>query len=353
MRKRICALILTFIMLTVPLISCSDDQDANIRLRDLTWAVSTSLPRAEDFVVSLPDGYSVAFTEKYTFRQIGRYTLKLTVTDKRGRESIYTVHLDLVVDDVPPTITGLQDLAVALGHGVSYLSGVEATDNCDGEVTLSVDASEVDLRTVGVYPVYYTATDAAGNTATFRMSLTVYEREITEEMLWEELDPIIDQIISNGMTTVQKLEQIYEYVYDHVSYVSTSDKTNWVRAAYEGLTTHRGDCYTYFALSKAFFERLEIENLDVQRDASVVALVDERHFWNLVNIGTDAAPRWYHFDACHIKDLPKPWGFLMTDEQLAAYTAKKVNANGIGNYFYAFDSAGYPATPTQKMNNDY
>ncbi len=353
MIKRSCALLLCCVLCACCLLSCARVDHGHVQFRNLTWAVSTTLPQAEEFVVNLPEGYSVRFAQKYTFNQIKEYTLELILTDERGKESTHTVKLNLIVDEEAPTVTGLKDLSVVLGRGVSYLSGVKATDNCDGAVTLTVDSSKVNLREVGVYPVYYTATDAAGNTVTYPLHVTVYEPQVTEEMLWAELDPVIDRIISNGMTTIQKIEAIYDYVYDNVAYVSTADKSDWVHAAYEGLTRHRGDCYTYFALSKAFFERLGIENMDLQRDATVVVLVNERHFWNLVNIGTAENPRWYHFDACHLKDLPKSWGLLMTDAQLAWYTEEKVSANGVGNYFYAFDSTRYPATPTQKINTDY
>ena len=35
----------------------------------------------------------------------------------------------------------------------------------------------------------------------------------------------------------------------------------------------------------------------------------------LLNIGTEEEPKWYHFDACHLNDIERPWGFLMTDLQ--------------------------------------
>lgn len=354
MIKRLISLLLVLLCVVGVLTACQRDDVTRIKFRSLVWAVSTPLPKATDFVENLPEGYSVEFAEKYTFSEIKTYTIELILTTPRGKQSRQKVQLRLIVDGEAPTIHGLRDLSVALGRGgVSYLSGVTTHDNCGGAVTLSVNTDAVNLREVGVYPVYYTATDAAGNSTTVRMSLTVYEKEVTEEMLWEALDPVIERIIEDGMTTEQKLKKVYNYVYDNVAYVSTADKSGWVRAAYEGLTMRRGDCYTYFALSKAFFERLGIENVDMQRDPQKAALADERHFWNLVNVGTKNDPRWYHFDACHIKDLPKPWGFLMTDDQLAWYTAEKVSREGVTNYFYAFEEGRYPKTPTQKINTDY
>ncbi|MBQ9773140.1 MAG: transglutaminase domain-containing protein [Clostridia bacterium] len=330
--------------------------EADVELRDLTWAAGGVLPKAEDFVVSMSEGCSVKFARYYTFDSLKEYTISLIVTDAKGRESEYSVKLNLVKEDTtPPTVTGLKDLLIPLnGGGISYLSGVKAQDNCDNGVTLRVDNAQVNLSAVGVYPVWYIATDAQGNTAEYRMSVTVYEQEITKEMLWDLLDPVIASIIEDGMTLEEQLYEIYEYVHDSIAYTDTgSDKSDWVRGAYEALKWHQGDCYTYFALSKAFFERLGIENMDVQRASSVVALVDERHFWNLVNVGSEKNPRWYHFDACRFKDFSKPWGYLMTDAQLESYTETKISANGVGDYFYVYDKEGYPATSTQKINTDY
>lgn len=347
--------ILALMMLVLPLGACAEDNSEDIRFKNLVWAVSTPLPQPDDFLVEpLPEGYRVAYAEHYSFTELKKYTLTLVVTSPRGKTTTQNVTLDLVLDEQAPVVTGLRDHLVYLnGGGISYFAGVSTSDNCDGAVTLELDNTSVNLKKVGVYPVYYIATDAAGNRSVYRMSVSVAEREITEAMLWAEIDPIIDSMIKDGISLKDQVWEIYDYVYDHIGYSPTSDKSSWVRAAYEGITTGYGDCYTYFALSKAFFERMGIENRDVQRSAEVVAKVDERHFWSLVNIGTADAPRWYHFDACHIKDNPKPWGYLMTDAQLAAYSNKKESINGVRNYFYAFDKETYPATPAEPINTSY
>ncbi len=329
--------------------SCMEvEKPAELQTRDLTWAVSTSLPHAEDFILDLPDGWQAEFAESYSFTEIKEYPLSVIVTDEKGSKTAYEVKLHLVLDREAPTVSGLKDLSHAIGSGgVSYRAGVTVFDNCDGEVSLEIDSSKVDLKTPGVYPVIYTAIDAAGNRVAFRMSITVYEMEITEEMLYEKLDAVINEIIRDSMTTEQKVRAVYSYVHSNVSYAATSDKSSVIRAAYEGLSTKEGDCYTYFALSKAFFDRLGIESMDIQRLPEVAAKVDERHFWNLVNIGTKENPRWYHFDACRIKDMPEPWGCLLTDAQIADYSKTKANADGVRDYFYAYDTSKYPATPTE------
>jgi len=335
------------LLLAVVLVAMSSciGEDTQIEFCDLTWPVGAPLPCAEEFATDLPDGYSVRYAEEYSFNALKKYSIDLILTDAGGWESTHSVSLTLINDTEPPMVTGLRDLTAYLnGDGVAYMSGIFATDNCDGRVNLDVDSSGVNLKKVGVYPVIYTATDLAGNVAMFRMTITVCERQITEEMLNPMLDDVIDYIIRDGMTLKQKLRAIYDYVYGHVAYSSIADKSSWINAAYEGLTTGKGDCYTYFALSKAFFERLGIENEDVARKQSAVIETGERHFWNLVNLGDGEEDAWYHFDACHLNGLSKPWGFLMTDEQLDSYSAIRNNPNGKSDYFYVYDKSNLPET---------
>ena len=328
--------------------SCKKQVEAPaVEIQNLTWPVSVPLPTAEDFFDTIPEGCTVSLAQPYNISALGTYSIPLVLTDKEGNNFTYTASLNLINDTTPPTIEGLRDLVAYIGSGVSYLSGVRATDNCDAGVKLEVDTSDVNLKAVGIYDVVYRATDAAGNVTELRRTLSVYEEEITEEMLNNLIDPILANIIRESMSKQQKLHAIYDYVYENIAYVSTSDKSSWVRAAYNGLQNRNGDCFTYFALAKAMMERIGIENMDVERSPEVVAQVNERHYWSLVNIGTQTEPQWYHFDACHLNDIGRPWGFLMTDDQLIQYSEKRESASGISGYFYAYNTAAYPASATK------
>ena len=333
--------------------SCKQPEAPTIETKDLIWPVSVPLPTAERFVTSVPEGCSVRLAEQYHISALGTYPVSLILTDADGNEFAYTASLTLVNDITPPTINGLRDLVAYLGGTVSYFSGVTATDDCDAGVTLTVDTKNVNLKEIGVYDVIYRATDAAGNVTELRRTLSVYEKEITEEMLYEKLDSILASIISDNMSTKQRLQAIYVYVYENVAYVSTSDKSSWVRAAYNGIVDRSGDCFTYFALAKAMMERIGVENMDIERASEVVAMVNERHYWSLVNIGTEEEPKWYHFDACHLNDIERPWGFLMTDSQLLQYSDKRENKDGISGYFYSYSTALYPASATEVITAVY
>ena len=341
---RLLAFIIILSFLCGSFVGCKEEESTEKpELRNLIWAINTLLPTAQDFVVFLPEGATVKFAEKYTFQSLGIYEIVLIVTNARGKERQYKVNFELIEDNEPPKISGVTDISTYVGDGISYRSGVTVGDNCDGTVILDVDSSAVDNMTEGAYPVTYTATDAVGNSTTVQISVYVYRERITLDTLFSMLDPIIANRIPTSGTTELQVREVYTYVFNHIDYDSYSDKNDWVRAAYEGLRTGKGDCYTYFALSKAFFERLGIENKDIQRTSGIVA---ERHYWNYVNIGTKQSPRWYHFDACRLSGIQHS-GCLLTDLQIDAYTRQRVDQDGNGNYFYAYDRSAYPKSSDQ------
>ena len=111
-----------------------------------------------------------------------------------------------------------------------------------------------------------------------------------------------------------------------------ADKTYWLRAAYTGFTTGRGDCYVYYAMSRMLLDCAGIDNMEICRDNPA-----KPHYWNLVNCGDG----WYHFDTCpHYKQYPLD-AFMLTDAQVAAYSQNSVKD------YYSFDASLYPATPKQ------
>ncbi len=344
MSKRTFGFLLSILFCLTLLSSCTGKGElASIEWRSLTWGVGAPLPQASEFAVALPEGVTVEYAQEYSFTKTGLYQLDVIARNARGRELRQTVSFTLVIDTEKPTITGAQDLTTYVGEGLAYKNGVGVWDNCGGNVTLEVDSSLVDLHRAGEYPVFYRATDAAGNVTVQKVTAYVYEQRVTQEELYALLDPIIAQRIPTNASKEEQVRAIYQYVYYNIDYVSTSNKSDWVRAAYDGLRSGTGDCYTYFALSKAFFERLGIQNMDVKRTEGIV---DERHYWNYVNIGTAEAPQWYHYDATQLRGVQHS-GCLLTDKQIESYHNQRVDENGVGHYFYAYDKSAYPASATQ------
>lgn len=257
-------------------------------------------------------------------------------------EDVIPVESTLVVkpaDKIPPVIASAADKVVYLGDSVSYRSGITVTDNDDDSIALQVDASKVDLTRLGEYPLTYSATDKRGNSASVTVKVIVIERPAgdpgtsTSVCTKEELDAlcstILAEILTDGMTVREKAEAIFNRV-AQIRYVGTSDKSSWIGGAYIGLTAGRGDCFNYFSAAKALLTLAGIPNYDLKRAGGT-----SDHYWQIVYVDGG----WYHFDAC-----PHPNGydlrcFLLTEEEVDAYSQK---AEKVRPKYYNYDRESCP-----------
>ena len=321
------------------LFGCTGKKEASLKPKDLVWAIGATLPEAEDFFDALDEGTSVEFGEKNPYENlaIGENKISLIYRPQKGRKQKFEATLTLVEDREKPVISGARDLIAYVGDtAVAYYAGVAVSDNCGGVLSLRADYSAADLTQEGVYPITYYATDHVGNSSMTEVYLHVYKEEITLEMLYAEIDPII---VQKGWADLSKAEQakaIFWYVHTDagIVYVDTSDKTDWIREAYFCQKNRKGDCFSYFALSKAFFERLGIENLDVQR---LPGFTDDTHYWSMINIASAGSPAaWYHYDATRVRGVAYS-SALLTDAQINAFSEQRL-------FFYLYDVSKYPAS---------
>lgn len=267
---------------------------------------------AEVFTDTFEDDTAV----KFSYKKEPDWTLQdtqeviIVATDSAGNQSEQTALLSLIGDTQAPIIIGAGNISVCLGETVSYRSGVSAYDACDGEVAISIDNSEVNLTETGTYKVVYSATDSSGNVAMREVKITVLpeqEKKITLEMMYEQVDNILAEILTDDMTDYEKAEAIYKWTRWKISFVGASQKENWIEAAYDGITTGKGDCYTYACVAKAMLTRVGIPNVDIWRQSNTSS-----HYWNLVDTGDG----WYHFDATPRAD--KTIIFMWSETQLVS-----------------------------------
>lgn len=267
-----------------------------------------------------------------TLKTLGKHTISVIVN---GKTKKYTVE---IVDTTAPVIE-VGEIRINISDGIAWKKQATVTDNSDGKIDIKVDSSAVNTSVAGTYTVTYTATDESGNSSTATATVIVGTKEVTEDMLYTEIDRVIAQIIKPEMNTEAKVRTIYAYVQDSINYASTAKTDDFVYAAYMSLfSSGTGDCYSYFAASKAFFERLGIENIDMKRASG--GAVGE-HYWNLVNIGTKEAPKWYHYDANPISGQYSVSGCLLTDAQVEAYDAWR------GEAYRKYDKSGIPASAAE------
>ncbi|NLL73796.1 MAG: DUF5011 domain-containing protein [Clostridiales bacterium] len=270
----------------------------------------------------------VSFAGQPDFNLLGDQEVDIIVEDIYGNKTELKTSINVREDREAPVISGVRDQTVYEGETISYKKGVSVTDNKDSDLTFQVDSTKVNLNKSGSYTVTYSAKDSSGNKAVKTATITVIPFVVSDEMLYEKVDKILDKIVDEGMTKREIAYEIYLWVKGHVAYTGSSDKSDWKKGAYLGIEKGLGDCFTYYAVSEALLTRAGIDNMRVTRVGGRT-----QHFWNLIDCGDG----WYHFDTCPNKD--KIDTFMLTDAQVEEYTKKR------GNNYYNFDKSLYPRTP--------
>jgi hypothetical protein len=147
--------------------------DAGLCTTAVTWIEPTAADNCPDVTLSSDLAPGDTF-------DLGTTTVTYTATDGSGNTASTTFTVT-VTDDESPTISGTPlDLSFDTDPGVCTAVTTwpepTAADNCPG-VTLTSDSSPGDTLPLGPTTVTYTATDAAGNTATSSFVITVVDNE--------------------------------------------------------------------------------------------------------------------------------------------------------------------------------
>lgn len=267
--------------------------------------------KIEDFIVSVSDISPVdcSYVTEPDLSFIGTQQIVIRATDKSGNIMEQTAELTLRQDTEPPVILGVSDIFIYLGEKISYKKGITVSDNCDTNVKLSVDSSLVNPNAEGDYPVTYSAQDISGNSTILTITVSVRQRTYSEEQVYAFADRVLSEIITDTMTSYEKLTAIYNWAQNNIFYIETFEKGNWLKGAYEGFTNHKGDCYAYACVSQALLIRAGIPTKMIHRIPTTY-----EHYWNLVDIGEG----WKHFDSCPRDD--NPYLCYIDDANLMAYS---------------------------------
>lgn len=267
--------------------------------------------------------------EEFDINKPGEYKVHVRVGLKRHKVKL------IVEDHEKPVINGARDMIAYVGGSIAYRSFITYTDNAGADnVKLDIDSSAVDLNTAGKYTVTCTATDAAGNKATATFPVEVVEQTYTEEELFKECDKILKSIIKDNMTKAEQVEQIYLYVRHHMSFVNTSEKGDWIKAAMTGIKEKSGDCYVYACYTRALLTKAGIKCMEIKRIPTDNG-VHSNHYWNLVDV--EDGHGWYHTDPCPRHD-GNPKIIMWTDAELMEYSKAHDNC-------YNYDKSIYPKIP--------
>lgn len=270
------------------------------------------LPDVSECITDARDmhGVTIAYVdENPDISQGGLTMVPVSLTDNYGNVTIIDVPFNLTHDYTAPLIYGPHDLEFYIGDPITYREGIYCTDDYDDNPVLEIDTSEIDPNVEGTYPLHYRATDEYGNTRTTTVSVTFHEKPegfVPEEEVYALAQEVLDEITTPDMNDYEVVLNIYYWARNTVHYTGESIKTHWTAGAYEGFTTHMGDCYTYYACCKVLLDVAGIDNMLVERNPAYNSM----HFWNLVCVDG----QWYHCDATPSSSHDDFWVFRTDDE---------------------------------------
>lgn len=314
----------------------------------LTIYYGAKFPKADLFVSAIVDAspVTVSYDVDPGATVVDQTAVRIVLTDQGGNRTVYTARCTIVHDnEAPKFISFPQEIKADIGSTIIWRALVKAEDN-SGTVELSLDTTHVNLEKPGTYTAFLVAKDPAENETRQEVKIILHDKSVSKEMMDQVCEDILSKILSEGMTTQEKLYAIYKYVVTNIKYISDSPHDDVRREAYLSLTSRKqGDCFAFCAAAHELISYLGFETQIVRRDVSLTKEYGN-HFWVLVNCGTEEAPLWYHHDA---SPHSKPYDletYMMTDAQLKAYTNYRTSTSAKKHY-YTFDTSLHPASATE------
>jgi hypothetical protein len=299
--------------------------------------------KPEDFVKNITDAsdhlpilitYNGAEPDIFGHDQL----IAIRLEDYYGNYSIIHTELSVEHNSIPPVIQGVEEIFVNVREPVPYMHGVTAFDDFGRDITelITVDSTDVNNNEVGTYAVRYMVVDFTG--LSFEIETTVNVINVTADFVNERVDGILEDIINDDMTQLQKVQAIFSWVRSNVSYApldSTRPEASY-EGAYRAIRARRGNYFEFFSISEIMLTRAGVPNMTIDR----IPGTPVRHRWNLVN-PDDLG--WHHFDS-----FPSPFGVgiqkaFFTDTQAEEFTLQfaTLEENPMNNY-YTYDPALYP-----------
>ena len=264
------------------------------------------------------------------WEQTGEQTVRVRAVDRYENETVLDETVTLTADTEPPVLYGVVNRIAYIGESIAYFAEVYAEDAVDGRTEVTVESEVVPDRE-GTYRVVYSTVDLSGNRASAECTFRLVKSTVTEEEVKALAQDVLRGLVTDDMVAAEKLRAVFNYVRGHVHYVGNSDKSDWRKEAARGFKTGKGDCFTFYSVTRALLDELEIDYMSVTRKGGRT-----RHYWVIVNIGTG----WYHFDPT-IAPHHKHKCFMWTNKQCQ-----------IKPYFWRYEKDSFPEIATEPFDYD-
>ncbi len=253
-----------------------------------------------------------------------------------------------------------------LGETPQFKKLILINDDRDDDFDIKILGSEnVNKDEVGKYKLKYIVTDSDGNSTEFILTFKIIEDNgYTKPRLMKLIAEKAEELgITEGLSKKQKVRMIWNYVHDNntVDFNASKDESNinkmgitkaernknwkkyWIQEAILTLDTNIGDCYSYYSLSRAFFEYFGINEYGIMR--SKECELDGTHFWSAVEIEEG----WYFYDSTRLggsfEDGTKN-ACLVTKKKLDGY---KTSSGVVGQFYLMDDDPNLPKMETKNL----
>ena len=289
---------------------------------------------AEYFVTDIHDYspiHSITFAEEPNVHSRETQTVKIAIEDIFGNVGTVTAELTILLNQMPPVIdipTFMIESEV--GATIDYLQGVTALDDFGRPLEVHVDDRAVNVDEEGVYIAIFWAEDLSGNR--MEEDVTVYIIAVSPETVYAMVNEILDRIVNDSMTDVQKVRHINDWIRWSTRGATTeSEVTSTLGGAYIALRDRQGDYNIISALAQVMLTEAGVENMFITRHPDA----ETSHRWNLINPDSKG---WHHFDGY-------PTGLGLGNGQMSMFTDERAQdfANRIKmEDYYKYDKDQYP-----------
>lgn len=190
---------------------------------------------------------AMVVSDNVNMNEVGKYNIKVFIIDNIGDN--VTVDYDVYVREniTAPVLSGVVNREFELNGSLTrdkLLEGVEAIDDFDGDITslIIVDYSQVDMQSLGEYPVTYAVSDQHNNNTTKTIFISIKDlngpvitiHNLTYEVFsespnWYEIVQVTDNIDPNPIVFCDSIDvkfyQLGTYDVTYTAYDSQQLKT--------------------------------------------------------------------------------------------------------------------------------
>jgi len=268
----------------------------------------------ESLIISIEDQSetTVSFKVNPKLNEVKTTEVIVVVTDSSGNKSENPVNIEVVFDKTAPLIEELNPLFIEIGSSSpDYWTNTSVSDEKSTILSKTVLDDQVNLNKLGSFPITLTATDTAGNEATFQRIVNVVKEstlltmEALSDSAHDKADPFVEavlaEIIKDNMTQREKMKAIYDWLLNDVVYQAetsheyATDTYNKIDPyAQAGFTKLKGNCFHFAAMAAELLNALDLE-LTLVKGEGYSATAETHfmlHYWVMVKIDG----QYYHFD---------------------------------------------------------